>query len=127
MAGFGLPQPGDFYNRSQQAMAGAQGATGQMVNLHNINSSNALQAQQLAMNQQAMMMDEAYRRDALAQRGEIENRRLQGAAPSTGDRIIGGLGGAFTGYMMGSALGGQGGSAMWGYGGAALGALGGFL
>ena len=122
MAGFGLPQPGDFYNRSQQAMKGAQGATGQMVNLHNINSSNALK-------QQAMMMDEAYRRDALAQDLQLGNRRIDTAnpSPSTGDRIIGGLGGAFAGYMMGSALGGEGGSAMWGYGGAALGALGGFL
>ena len=74
-------------------------------------------------------LDEAYRRDALAQDLQLGNRRIDAAnpSPSAGDRVIGGLGGAFAGYMAGTAMGGQGGSAMWGYGGAALGALGGFL
>ena len=112
MAGFGLPQPGDFYNRSQQAMAGAQGATGQMVNLHNINSSNALQAQQLAMKQQAMMMDEAYRRDALAQRGEIDNRNLQASRPGLLDNIGMGLTVLNTGAQAWNALSGDSGASL---------------
>ena len=114
---FGL-LPFDHYDRTMRAGDGAVRA-----------AAGRLDASKLALARESMMMDEAYRRDALAQDLQLGNRRIDAAnpRPSTGDRIIGGLGGAFTGYMMGSALGGQGGSAMWGYGGAALGALGGFL
>jgi hypothetical protein len=124
---FGLPQVQDFYTRTKSAMAGAQGAAGEMMDKYNTDTRNALSAQRMAL-------DEAYLRDQLAQRQyefesnrDYNDRRLEANEPGFGDRILGGLGGAFTGYMMGSVLGGEGGSDMWGYAGAGLGALGGLL
>ena len=104
MAGFGLPMPGDFNARSQQAMAGAQGAAGQMVNLHNIDSRNAQVAESMAFDRERMALDEAYRRDALAQGLHISNRELDARQPTTGDRLLAGGAGAFTGFMAGSAM-----------------------
>ena len=105
MAGFGLPMPGDFNARSQQAMDGAGRATGQMVNLHNINSSNALQHQN-------MMLNEAYRRDELAQRLNLNERNFQANRPGVLDNIGMGLTVLNTGAQAWNALSGDSGASL---------------
>ena len=131
MAGFGLMPPGDFYQRGQQAMAGASTAAGGMVDLHNINTRNAMEAQRLAMARQQMALDEAYRRDALAQESDIWDRRIAAnspRSPGSSDRLLGGLGGAYAGFQMGNAVNSMlssGGSPWISAAGAVLGGIGG--
>jgi hypothetical protein len=101
---FGLPQVQDFYTRTQIAMAGAQGAAGGMMDKYNTDTRNALSAQRMAL-------DEAYRRDQLAQRlYEIEmnrdynDRRLEANEPGLFDQIGAGLDGVRTGVRAWNAI-----------------------
>lgn len=99
MAKLGLPMPGDFYQRHQSALGNAQNAASNMGTYEQNRISNAL------------------RQEELAQRLELENRRmdiseqqhrdqLSAAEPSTGDRIGRGIALGASGYAVGSSAGG---------------------
>ena len=116
----GLPVPESFFSRSQTSANAAGNVLGAMSNYETNLANNALRqeemAQRLELENRRMDMDL-----------QIHNDKLDAARPTTGNRIMGGLVGGGTGYGLGSAVGGaMGSSSPWfAIGGAVLGAAGG--